>query len=111
LFGNVTYPSLKVNYTYINFQLTFSKNRQARQIKPGRSRQAADLYIADLRATTLLELDLKIFCLSPLGIPQDRIAKILGIPQKTISRYLAKMPILAFWLNRLRIYRKSNISP
>ena len=45
----------------------------------GRSRQAVDAYIADLRATSILELDLKIFCLSRLGIPQDRIAKRLGL--------------------------------
>ena len=65
----------------------------------GRSRQAVDLYIADLRATTLLELDLKIFRLNQLGIPQDRLAKRLGIPQQTISRYLPKMPTLAKWVN------------
>ncbi|WP_457552584.1 DNA methyltransferase [Desulfobacula sp.] len=65
----------------------------------GRSRQAVDLYIADLRATTLLELDLKIFRLNQLGIPQDRIAKRLDIPQQTISRYLPKMPALAKWVN------------
>ena len=65
----------------------------------GRSRQAVDLYIADLRATTLLALDLKIFRLHLLGIPQDRIAKRLGIPQKTLFNHLAKMPTLAKWLN------------
>ena len=54
----------------------------------GRSRQAVDAYIADLRATALFELDLKIFRLNQLGIPQDRIAKRLGVPQQTISRYL-----------------------
>ena len=41
----------------------------------GRSRQAVDLYIADLRATTLLALDLKIFRLHLLGIPQDKDCK------------------------------------
>ncbi|MBW2544063.1 MAG: hypothetical protein JRD43_01055 [Deltaproteobacteria bacterium] len=30
-----------------------------------------------------------------LGITQDRIAKRLGLPQKTISNHLAKMPVLA----------------
>ena len=39
----------------------------------GRSRQAVDAYIADLRATALFELDLKIFRLNQMGIPQDRI--------------------------------------
>ena len=62
----------------------------------GRSRQAVDSYIADLRAATLLELDLKIFYLNLLGIPQDRIAKRLGIPQRTLSDHLAEMPRLAF---------------
>ncbi|MBU0463958.1 MAG: HTH domain-containing protein [Proteobacteria bacterium] len=65
----------------------------------GRSRQAVDSYIADLRATTLLELDLKIFRLNLLGIPQDRIAKRLGIPRKTLFNHLAKMPGLAKWPN------------
>jgi predicted DNA-binding protein (UPF0251 family) len=65
----------------------------------GRSRQAVDLYIADLMATTLLELDLKIFRLNLLGITQERIAKRLGIPQKTLFNHLAKMPTLAKWLN------------
>ena len=65
----------------------------------GRSRQAVDSYIADLRATTLLELDLKIFRLNLLGITQERIAKRLGIPQKTLFNHLAKMPALAKWLN------------
>ena len=40
----------------------------------GRSRQAVDSYIADLRAATQMELDLKIFRMNRLGIPQDRIA-------------------------------------
>ncbi|WP_299982741.1 HTH domain-containing protein [Desulfobacula sp.] len=57
----------------------------------GRSRQAVDSYIADLRATTLLELDLKIFHLNLLGILQDRIAKRLGIPQRTLSDHLAQV--------------------
>ena len=61
----------------------------------GRSRQAVDSYIADLRATTLLELDLKIFRLHQLGIPQDRIAKRLGINRRTLADHLAKMPGLA----------------
>jgi predicted transcriptional regulator len=61
----------------------------------GRSRQAVDLYIADLRATTLQELDLKIFRLHQLGIPQDRIAKRLDINRRTLSHHLAKMPGLA----------------
>jgi len=44
-------------------------------------------------------VDLKIFRLNLLGIPQDRIAKRLGIPQRTLSDHLAEMPALAFPLN------------
>ena len=34
-----------------------------------------------------------------LGIPQDRLAKRLNVPQQTISRHLPKMPGLAKWVN------------
>lgn len=44
-------------------------------------------------------LDIKIFRMRCLGIPQDRIAKRLDLPQKTISNHLAKMPVLANPLN------------
>jgi len=57
-----------------------------------------DSYIADLRATIQLELDLKLFRMHRLGIPQDRIAKRLGAIQRTISNYLEKMPELAYFL-------------
>ena len=65
----------------------------------GRSRQAVDKYIADLRATALFELDLKIFRLNQLGIPQDRIAKRVGLGQQRISRYLPQMPQVAKSVN------------
>jgi len=65
----------------------------------GRSRQAVDSYIADLRAATQMELDLKIFRMNRLGIPQDRIAIRLDALQRTISNHLAKMPELANLLN------------
>jgi len=61
----------------------------------GRSRQTVDSYIADLRAVTQLGLDIKIFRMDRLGIPQDRIAKRLDVPQQTISDHLPKMPGLA----------------
>ncbi len=61
----------------------------------GRSRQAVDSYIADLRAATQMELDLKIFRISRLGIPQERIAKRLGQTRDTIRDHLGKMPGLA----------------
>ena len=65
----------------------------------GRSRQTVDSYIADLRAATQIGLDIKIFRVNRLGIPQDRIAKKFDLPQKTISNHLAKMPVLANQLN------------
>ena len=61
----------------------------------GRSRQAVDSYMADLRAATQIGLDIKIFRMNRLGISQDRIAKRLDVPQQTISRHLPKMPVMA----------------
>jgi len=54
----------------------------------GRSRQAVDSYIADLRASTELEMDLKI-----LGMNR------LGVLQQSISIHLPKMPELAKLVN------------
>ena len=65
----------------------------------GRSRQAIDNYISDLRATIQSQLDLKIFKMDKLGIPQERISNRLSVKQRSISNYLAKMPELAFLLN------------
>jgi len=56
----------------------------------GRSRQAVDSYIADLRAATQMGMELKIFRMNRLGIPQDRIANRLGVLQQTISIHLQK---------------------
>ena len=61
----------------------------------GRSRQTVDSYIADLRAATQLGLDIKIFRMHRLGIPQDRIAKKLGIVRTSIQYHLSKMPAWA----------------
>ena len=61
----------------------------------GRSRQTVDSYIADLRAATRMGLDIKIFRMHSLGIPQERIAKRLGQVRETIRDHLAKMPELA----------------
>ena len=65
----------------------------------GRARRTVDCYIADLKAATQLGMDLKIFRMNRLGIPQDRIAKRLNVSQQTISRHLPKMPGLAKWVN------------
>ena len=65
----------------------------------GRARQTVDSYIADLRAATQMGMDIKIFRMNRLGIPQDRIAKRSGVDQKTIHNHLGKMPVLANFLN------------
>ena len=65
----------------------------------GRSRQTVDAYIADLRAATQMELDLKIFRMNRLGIPQKRIAMCFGIVQATIHNHLSEMPRLAILIN------------
>ena len=65
----------------------------------GRSRQAVDAYIADLRATFQMDLDLKILRMNGLHIPQERIANRFGVLQQTISIHLQKMPELAKLVN------------
>jgi len=57
----------------------------------GRARRTVDEYIADLRASKQMDRDIKIFCMHRLGIPQDRMAKRLGMDQKTIHYHLGKM--------------------
>ncbi len=65
----------------------------------GRSRQAVDIYISDLRAANEMDIDIKIFRMFQLGIPQERIARCLGIVQATIHNHLSKMPELAILIN------------
>ena len=65
----------------------------------GRSRQTVDAYIADLRATFQLDLDLKILRMNGLHIPQERMANRLGALQQTISIHLQKMLALAKLVN------------
>jgi hypothetical protein len=65
----------------------------------GRARRTVDGYIADLRAVNQMDLDIKIFRMHRLGIPQDRIAKRLGMDQKTIHNHLGKMAALPNFLN------------
>ncbi len=55
--------------------------------------------IADLRVTFQMELDLKILRMDRLHIPQERMAKRLGVLQQTISIHLLKMPELAKLVN------------
>jgi len=49
----------------------------------GRARRTVDGYIADLRAATQMDTDIKIFRMHSLGIPQDRMATRLGLEGKT----------------------------
>jgi hypothetical protein len=65
----------------------------------GRSRRTVDLYISDLKATIQFDLDLKIYRMNRLGIPQERISKQFNLPQKTISDHLAKLATLPNPLN------------
>jgi len=65
----------------------------------GRARRTVDSYIADLKAATQLGIDLKIFRMNRLGIPQDRIAKRLGAKQVLIHNHLLKMATLPNSIN------------
>ena len=65
----------------------------------GRARRTVDSYITDLRAATQLGIDLKIFRMNCLGIPQDRIAKRLGVKQVLIHNHLLKMATLPNSIN------------
>ena len=51
-------------------------------------------YIADLKAAAQLDIDLKIFRMNRLGIPQDRIAKRLGLIRTSLHYHLSKMATL-----------------
>ena len=65
----------------------------------GLSRQTVDFYLSDLRATTKMGRDIKIFRMNRLGIRQDRIAKRFGIDQKTIHNHLGEMATIPNFLN------------
>ena len=60
----------------------------------GRARRTVDSYIADLRAAAQMDLDLKLFRMKKIGIPQERISKRLNIAQQTISDHLPDLAIL-----------------
>ena len=62
-------------------------------------RRTVDSYIADLRAIVQMDLDLKIFRMMRLGIPQERIAKRLGLSRRTMEFHLEKLETLPFLLN------------
>jgi hypothetical protein len=61
----------------------------------GRSRQTVDVFIADLRASVQMDLDLKIFRMCRLDVPQERISDRLGQTRDIIRSHLGKMPELA----------------
>ena len=56
----------------------------------GRARQTVDAYIADLRATFQMDLDLKILRMNRLHVQQERMANRLGVLQQTIYSHLQK---------------------
>ncbi|WP_299982199.1 DNA methyltransferase [Desulfobacula sp.] len=60
----------------------------------GRARRTVDNYIADLRAATQMGMDIKVFRMNRLGIPQDRIAKRLGLARTSFQYHLPKMAAL-----------------
>jgi ParB-like chromosome segregation protein Spo0J len=62
----------------------------------GRSRRTVDRYTADLRAAFQVDLDLKIFRMKLLMVPQERIAKRLAESRETIRDHLADS---AMWPN------------
>jgi len=55
--------------------------------------------IPDLRAAAGVETDIKIFRTHSLGFSQHRIAKIMGVDQKTIHNHLGEKAVLPFLLN------------
>ncbi|KPA14411.1 ParB-like nuclease domain protein [Candidatus Magnetomorum sp. HK-1] len=57
----------------------------------GRSSRTVARYISDLKAVYEQGLDIKIFKMTKLGIPQDRVAFILDIPQRTLSNRIEKL--------------------
>jgi DNA-binding CsgD family transcriptional regulator len=60
----------------------------------GRSRRTVDSYISDLRAVIQSNLELKIFLLDRLGIPQERISARLDQTRDIIRTYLGKKATL-----------------
>ncbi len=60
----------------------------------GRARRTVDEYIADLRAASQMALDLKIFRMNLLGIPQERIAESLKEKRERIRDHLANLAML-----------------
>ncbi|RLB92435.1 MAG: transcriptional regulator [Deltaproteobacteria bacterium] len=65
----------------------------------GRARRTVDSYIADIRAVNQMGRDIKIFRMNRLGIPQDRIAKKIGVNQASIHNHLLKMATLPNLIN------------
>ncbi len=66
----------------------------------GRAIRTVDAYIADLRAADRQDKGLKIFRMNRLGIPQDRIARRLGLVRTSLHYHLSKMASLPNSTNR-----------
>ena len=58
------------------------------------ARRTVDSYIADLKAAAQIGFDLKLFKMSRLGIPHERISTRLGELRETIKYHLVKMAAL-----------------
>ena len=78
---------------YLTARRAYQNNPKLRSIDIGkaigRARRTVDLYIADLKAAAQMELDLKLFSMKILGIPQERISERLDIPLKTIYNHIS----------------------
>ncbi|ETR65732.1 MAG: hypothetical protein OMM_13795, partial [Candidatus Magnetoglobus multicellularis str. Araruama] len=57
----------------------------------GRSTRTVVRYISDLKAVFEQEVDIKIYHMVQLGIPQQRVSYILDIPQRTLSNRIEKL--------------------
>ena len=86
------YPAFQKRYIYFFlkdfFALVHRNKKNATRLASyeigqaiGRSRRTVDAYIADLRATFQMDLDLKIFRMNRLRLPQERMANRLGVLQ------------------------------
>ncbi|MBF0451132.1 MAG: ParB N-terminal domain-containing protein [Candidatus Magnetomorum sp.] len=57
----------------------------------GRSSRTVTRYLSDLKAVYEQEVDIKIYHMIQLGIPQERVSCILDIPQRSLSHRIEKL--------------------
>ncbi len=91
-------------HTHIKYEEARDTARRAYQKNPklslekigkdvGRSSRMVNIYISDLRAVIQSDLELNIFQLDRLGIPQKRISERLGQTRDIMRTYLGKKEI------------------